>query len=248
LGEIVTEAVPLDVVYRVRPGDHASTLRYSLRSLSNVPHGRVWIVGYKPTWVCNVGYLPTIQRESKWVNSTNNIRVACEDDRITEDFLYFDDDFFVMRRMESIPTMHRGPIDDVIDYYRDAEYGGSSRYAFGMLETKEIMLALGLAQPLYSYELHMPMTVNRVAMLECLRLAKRIARPDIQCLHKRTLYGNLNSLGGIQVEDCKIKDRFQRWDRGSDFLSTSPKSWMRSSEIRRFIRERFPIRSPYESR
>lgn len=43
----------MDILYLCRPGENLE-LRYSLRSLRNVPHGRVWIFGDCPDWVTNV--------------------------------------------------------------------------------------------------------------------------------------------------------------------------------------------------
>ena len=44
----------MDAVYYVRPGDRNDELRYSLRSLANLPHDRVWIVGHTPPWVTGI--------------------------------------------------------------------------------------------------------------------------------------------------------------------------------------------------
>ncbi len=48
-----------DVVYVVRPGDKNEELRYSIRSvIANLPHRKVWIAGYKPTWLSDdLGYI-----------------------------------------------------------------------------------------------------------------------------------------------------------------------------------------------
>ncbi|MFF3129757.1 hypothetical protein ACFVRD_48125 [Streptomyces sp. NPDC057908] len=51
-----------DIVYVVRPWNQNEQLRYSLRTLANLPHRRVWIAGYCPTWVGpDVGRIPVAQ-------------------------------------------------------------------------------------------------------------------------------------------------------------------------------------------
>ena len=60
----------MDLVYIVKNSEVNEDLRYSLRSVAKfVPHDKIWIVGYKPSWVQNVEYLPVPQNlGSKWKN------------------------------------------------------------------------------------------------------------------------------------------------------------------------------------
>ena len=48
-----------DIYYPViKSVNDNAELRFSLRSLKNIEHGNVYIVGYKPLWVKNVIHLP----------------------------------------------------------------------------------------------------------------------------------------------------------------------------------------------
>ena len=40
-----------DIVYFVKPSEDNDELKYSLRSLKNLNHGQVYLVGYRPSWV-----------------------------------------------------------------------------------------------------------------------------------------------------------------------------------------------------
>jgi hypothetical protein len=66
----------MDYVYVVKETPTSGTatleLRYSLRSLRNFPRGRVFIAGFKPSWVKNVTHIPTVQRGSKLINAYSN--------------------------------------------------------------------------------------------------------------------------------------------------------------------------------
>src|SRR5690606_29628433 len=70
-------AAPPDVVYIVGPG-RREWLRWSLRSLRNLRHRHVWVVGMRPSWVRNVGYIAVDQAGTKYHNSTANVLAACD--------------------------------------------------------------------------------------------------------------------------------------------------------------------------
>jgi hypothetical protein len=231
----------LDLVYVVRPGETNEPLLYSLRSAAqNLPHGRVWIAGYKPTWVENVGHLPTIQAKSKYENSTANILTAATHPEVSDQFILMNDDFFVLRPVESVPTLHRGPLDEVLGYY-SAKYG-VNEYIEGARQTEKLLNSWGIDDVL-SYELHVPMVFGKASLVEVLRRAA-IDGAHITCLHKRTLYGNVMQLGGTQVADCKLTSGYYDWTRDDAFLSSAQWTWHR---LRRDVKRRFAKRSPYET-
>lgn len=226
-----------DIVYVVRRGHSNEELRYSLRSLVNLPHGRVWIAGFVPQWTRRIGRIDVIQKRTKYLNSTGNLRAACEHPRVAEEFLLFNDDFFVMHPFDRMPVLHRGPIQPVIDHYRRLDAGP---YVEGMEQTRQLLARLGHPDPL-SYELHVPLPIRRQQMLEALDVGH-----SIPVLHKRTLYGNLAGLGGSQSTDFKVTavddSEYREWP----FVSTL--DWMFEREaVGRFIRGRFPHPSPYEA-
>ncbi|WP_432111370.1 hypothetical protein [Streptomyces sp. YPW6] len=227
-----------DVVYVVGPGDANEELRYSLRSLAaHFPHEKVWIAGHRPSWVSDtVGHIPASQARSRFLNSTGNMRAACEHPEVAEEFVYFNDDFFVMEPVDEVPVVHRGTIDEVAAVTR------SSLYRRGGQATQLLMKRLGLADdgPLLSYEVHAPMTVGKARMLEV--LAKGAGLP---VLHKRSLYGNYWRLGGEQITDVKVHNRDDGLPPGP-FASTSDDAFAhgRAGEL---IRAAFPDPCRYEA-
>lgn len=102
----------MDVVYYVRPGERNEELRYSLRSLQNMPHERVWLVGHKPAWVTGVEHIPNRSNgSSPQHNATSHLLAAC-DAVPAERFVVFNDDFYVMEPIEHIPALHAGPLSE----------------------------------------------------------------------------------------------------------------------------------------
>jgi len=220
-----------DVVYVVRANDRNEELRYSLRSLRNLPHGKVWIAGYCPTWVKDVGVIP-VKGGHGHRSAKANLKAACQHPDVSESFMYFNDDFFVMQPHDSLPVMHRGPLADVIKAKTMV-----NAYVRASRTTMEILQAKGIDTPLM-YDLHAPMTVTKSGMLEALSLSHD---PMIQ---ERSLYGNLNAVGGERRRNYK----HGRTDKGLGkwpFLSSNDNTF-RSTPLGEYIRRQFPEPSPYE--
>jgi hypothetical protein len=232
-----------DVVYVVRPGDVNEELRYSLRSLRNVPHGRVFMVGHTPPWVRNVESVDVKQIGSKWKNSTKNMYTACVHPEISDDFIYMNDDMFVLQPISRVGPMNRGPIDEVIAEYRSRLSGLTSRrrYLMGMQDTALLLQREGFKRSeILSYELHVPMMVNKQIMTDAIKLGW-----SLPVLHKRTVYGNLAKLGGIRVLDVKVCEERPSWSPQWPFISTDDKSF-RSHPAGEHVRSRLQGPSEYE--
>jgi len=237
----LTEAPPaLDVVVPVREEAANESLRYALRSwAAHLPHRRVWTVGHRHPWLtAEAGHIPTVQDGGKFQNTDTAMRAACEHPDVSDPFLWADDDMFTMHPLPGgMPVLHRGLVADVERYY---ETRGPAVYLKGMRETRQLLTGLGHTEPL-SYELHVPLPVDKGLMLNALWRGRHL---DV--LHKRTAYGNLARLGGEQVADVKIRHRAPRGYGPKDrFLSTMPDAFANGA-VGEFIRARFPVPSPYE--
>lgn len=229
-----------DIVYMVKPTEDNEELRYSLRSLANIPHGKVFLAGYTPSWVQGVDSISRDQFQlSKYRNTTENLLAACHDERVSDDFILFNDDFFIVQPIPELPTLHRGFVYDVLEQY---EAKTRSDYAQGMRETFELLRELGYRNPL-SYELHIPMLINKQKFIEVIAKQREL-RPDMKVVHKRTLYGNLTNMGGVKTKDVKVYDSHQQIPAGP-FVSSSDASFKRFQAGLR-IRHKFPAPSEYE--
>jgi hypothetical protein len=223
-----------DVVYVVRPGDDNEELRHSLRSLRNLPHGKVWIAGYCPTWVSeDVGRIPVARQRDRNVSAKANLRAACEHPEVSDEFVYFNDDFFVMQRHDELPVMHRGPLAALVTSGIMA-----SAYTRAMKNTLAVLQERGIAEPLM-YDLHAPMLVDKAGMLTALDLC------HIPAMQERTLYGNLKGLGGELRHNHKVRRTQRGWEDWA-FLSTAEATF-RTLPVGRHIQAAFGDPSPYET-
>lgn len=224
----------------VKPSDSNEELRYSLRSLANLHHNKVYFVGHQPNWTQNVIHIPRVQGpHSKYVNTVRNMRLACTNTDISDNFILMNDDFFIMHRIEEIPTLHRGKIPEVVRYYENL---GGLPYAKSMRETENVLKSLGISDPL-SYELHTPMVINRERYQEIMDSIPQIGA-NFYRLNKRTLYGNLAKVGGKKTYDVKITTDSAP-NRDQIFISTVERSFD-NYKVGEYLREVFNQPSCYE--
>ena len=228
----------MDIVYVLRTGDRNEELRYSLRSLAaNLPHHQVWAAGYRPAWA-TMNEIPVAQRRTTFENSVANMRAACEHPGVSDRFVYMNDDIFVLKAMRRIPTLHRGTVAEFTAECRRI-YGRPGRYMMGLAATAELLVRRGIRDPI-CYEGHVPLVVDKAAMLEALDLGAHLP-----ILHYRTLYGNLAQLAGRPIGDWKIRDGSSVPDPSWLFTSTVD-SIFAGGAVGRWLRDRFAEPGPYE--
>ena len=232
----------MDIVYVVKPCTHNDELTLSLRTLQNIPHDKVFIVGGCPRNINKdkVVFIETKQNLSKWQNSTNNLISACQDNRLSEDFILMNDDFFILSPVtEKDLLLDRGPFEDVFSYYAE-KYGEDNAYCAGMRQTADLLKKWGF-KDIKSFELHIPFLLNKKKFLALM------AQPgvrDIKVLHKRTLYGNLYHKNTCTVPDVKILNYFKpNVGKYHNFLSTIDQCFAPAKE---WLTARFPKKSKYE--
>jgi hypothetical protein len=213
----------VNVVYYVRPGRHNEPLRYSLRSLVNLPHDAVWVVGHRPEWVTGVEHIDMRPVGNAQSNAIALLRAACE--ALPGRFVVMNDDFYVMAPT-TIPSWHDGPLVQRVANARGA-YGNHLRAALGRL-----------APGALAWTLHIPLIVESERLADILATLDGKVPPEW-----RTMYGNLTGATGEEHADVKVRRRSDPVPAGP-FLSSSPSSF---GALLPLLRERFPGPSEYES-
>jgi hypothetical protein len=218
-----------DIVYLCGPrvGDE---LRYSMRTLVNLPHRRVWLAGHIPRWAANVGTIPVKQNpNAKWRNQNTNLLTAVNHPDVAERFLLFNDDFFVMQPVDEVPVWHRGPFTDALLNRFASKASGN--YGRRMRETADL-----IGRDQFSYELHVPLPMEKAKT----RITVESMPEDLLF---RSIYGADWRIGGIEHDDVKVKAADRQPD--GPFVSTSDTSF-RSRPIGRRIRAAFREPGRYE--
>lgn len=237
-------------VVLVRRGDNPE-LRYAMRSWSrNVAQiSDVIAVGMPPRWV-NTRQVLTPQSSTKYANTTYALRYVCAEKLLPERFVLLNDDFYALRPTR-VPTWHRGPMLDVVADYR--QRGIDSAYVRGMEATAHALIRAGIETPL-CYEVHAPMVIERDLMVEI--LDRYMADESVRVLHKRSAYGNHAGIGGVEVEDVKLRLPSEAQDSAGDgpvwdgnlphmdWISTSDAVWADGAGL--LIQDRFPAMCRWE--
>jgi len=231
-----------DIVIPLKATSKNEELRYSLRSIAkNFPHRNVWVSGYHPRWTRGLNYInSTTVKESKYDKAAKNIRMACLSPKVSDKFFLFNDDFFIMSNVKDFSNMHRGYLDEVIEYYMDNH--PVSTYTNAMLRTRDVLDKLGVRDPL-SYALHIPMLVDKKLWMKAHAMQLEF-NPDNLPIQMRTIYGNLFIDDATYREDVKAFE-LDTIPEYREYLSTSDKSF-RDGLIGKRIRNTFPQKSKYE--
>lgn len=228
-------------------------LRWVLRTWAHhYPPDRVFIVGQWPHYLdpAQVTYIPTIQNEGKWANTETNLRAVMESD-ISEDFIWTNDDIFLLRDLDSLPLYASGTIADRISPMADK----SGSVPKPTQEFYNGMFRQAHAASIWGYDpttalccdLHVPIPVTKSRLKETLDrrddLGSNIAlEPVVPRGHWRMLYGL--GLEAEVIEDRKFYGS-ELPEVSDTFASIAPSAWRRN--FGHYIRNRYWRASPWEA-
>ena len=211
-------------------------LRYSIRSaVKNAPVRNVWVIGGKPEWYAG-NFIPTKPVGNAFSNVRNNLKHAIARPEISDDFVLMNDDFFIMRNVNSVYPYYGGLLNK--RYTEHQEIAGFNFYANLLRRTDLALKQMGIKEPL-NYELHVPMPMNKAKLSETIDVPLSI----------RSYYGNVHGVGGEDMKDVKVYSHvlFQNAsstiDNGTPYLSTEDGAFL---QVKDYLANLFPEPSPYE--
>ena len=224
-----------DIVYILKDNPPTEELRYSLRSLVNFPHRDVWFVCGIPDGITPDHQIRHEQRgASNWQKSTSSLYRICHEGAVTEDFWLFNDDFFIMKPVESLKPIYNGTIYRRIQELEQKNMG-KTLYSRELEKVYNILMDDGYKTR--NYAVHMPMLINKNKALEVIN-----EYPNASSF--RCLYGNRFDIGGVNRKDCKVLSHTEV-PKNKPFLSTTDTSF-RDGKVGEYIRECFPEPSRFE--
>lgn len=224
-----------DIVYVLKNDYEGEELKYSLRSVvMNFPYRKIVFVGGCPSDIEPDIYISHEQIGStKWDRSMASLKVALNDNRLTDDIWLFNDDFFVMDRMTDPVNYFGGSLEKKIIDAR-AKVGNSS-YVQRLDICRGKLLKMN--KDTLSFALHVPMLVNRAQALSIFDIF-----PNQKMF--RSLYGNYYKIDCQRMDDVKVTDLKTVPD--TRYISTSDEAFS-EGRVGEFLRRYFIEPSKYES-
>lgn len=236
----------MDIVYTVKYTDKNEELIYSLRSLCNLPHDRVYFVGGCPEGINKkaIRHIPVPALEHKYDTTTNNLCEVCKLEELSDNFIWMNDDFFILQKIENPIKelyLNKGNMELSISSFLKRN-GKLTSYMCGTEHTFKYLKSIGVKDPL-NYELHTPYVYNKYNVRSMFNISGMISVPRIQ---PRSVYGNLYIKHSTTVSDCKIfRKTVVDYNELSTrkFLSSSDVTW---PKVREFLDSRFKEKCKYE--
>jgi hypothetical protein len=148
------------------------------------------------------------------------------------------DDFYIINKLDRVETMHGGLLSEKIKRYSDQH--GSNKYSQLLSRANQYLVHKGINEPL-DYDIHVPMPINK----------NNITDKVLSGLAPRSLYGNLNNVGGILIDDVKVYSNldninysFEYQQKDTNFISSVDGSFREVYE--NILKNMFISKTQYE--
>jgi hypothetical protein len=213
-------------------------LKYCLRSIEKYLKGvgKVFIIGECPDWLQRVIHIPkddTPGIRFKERNIAEKISLACNDKRVSNDFLMVHDDHFLLQPFtaKSFPYVHHGMITVGEGFYR---------------KTKENTMRL-FGQQIRDYDSHCPILFNKEKFLRAYNATDWTKWYGYLL---KTVYCIYNEIQAEYYPDLKIrwmetKEEMLDAIDGRRWFSIGDRCWG-NGYMKQVLEELYPNKSKYE--
>lgn len=227
-----------DVVYPVKLTRNGNReLRLSLRSLSNIPHRNVYVVApERIEWLSdNVRFIECPDDHVSYENVNRKLLAACSVADLSENFVYMNDDIFIMQKMTEIPYWAlSSTLQTRLDEYKVA---GMGIYEQDLMKTKRFLEEY--RQSTIDFETHSPIVFHK-------GILEQILTQNIRLGHRHTLYGNLTHQEPTYTKDFKLYFTDGKIDENQPIISTIEEAFTRNCAVSRYLENKFANKSIYE--
>lgn len=232
----------MDVVYILGDGStwDDNELRFSLRSIAaRLQNFRnVYVIGSRPKWLTNVVHV----RESdpytcKEANIARKVLRACQLQDLSENFLFMNDDHFLLRDCDVNVPFWRGA--DLKDF--DAP---KNNYQRAIKNTFHELTRRGLNR--YNFDVHVPCVLNKKLFPNIVNSFDWSTKNGFVL---KSIYCNTMRVEGVKLQDIKLNDRMTLTDivqaiKTRQWFSIGPGLLNRA--VKQFFAEFYSEKSPYE--
>jgi hypothetical protein len=235
----------IDVVIPLGKGSRNGDLelRYCLRAIQKYlkNYRYVVIVGELPSFLTGVLHIPFVDSDQKETNIMRKVLAACNTPEITDDFIFFNDDHFLLRRIDaqSYPYFHRGNLSNAVH-----KYPVSNIYRQSIQNTANALRFKGFND--LHFDIHTPIIYNKAKFRDVVPMYNW---DTYGSLVVKSTYCNTLRIAGELMKDCKIDQPLthhqitERID-GRHVFSIGDNGL--NNEMRAFLHNLYPKKSKYE--
>lgn len=235
----------IDVVYLYSAGSDTIELKYSLRSLEKHLTGfrNLYIVGDDPGFLKDVTIIshPNPHKGNRARNIYERILRACQEEAISDYFIYNSDDIFLLRNYKAInfPYYYCNTLEETY-----AKAGKDNSYKKYVEATLKALQEKGL--PTINFNGHSPIVYHKALFIDIMsQFNWEVPKGYIS----KSIYCNTLKLPGEFLKDCKIftpktKTAIQRKIEKSPLLSTD--DFGVNERMKEVLQELFPMPSRWE--
>jgi hypothetical protein len=218
-------------------------LRYCLRSIERhlTGYGDIFLIGHLPKWVRGCIHIPATDEDRTWWKERNiyrKILLACEDPRVSDDFLFMNDDHFLLSGFVAgeFPYYFEGRIREQTE--RDDQYGATAR------NTSEWLL--NIDHPYF--DIHAPIRYNKAKFNWCVPLADWDKKHGY-CI--KSIYSIINGVDFEYYPDLKINQplppaKIKELISGRPWFSVGNKAFDIGGGMGQVLQELYPNKSKFE--
>ena len=181
----------MDLVYVLGTGSswRNNEIRFSLRSIEkNMKNiGKVFVVGECPDFLQNVIHIPAKDIFDPALNADGNIitkvLAACSDERLSDEFLFINDDHLVLREMniENVPPLQKGDMTTFApNYFKNNFWRGRLKRTMQVLQVNNLSTL--------HFDCHTPILFNKHRFPE---IMEQFNYKDDIGYTMKSLYGNV---------------------------------------------------------
>ena len=184
----------MDIVYLLKRQSDYTELYYSLRSIKNIPHNQVFIVWpLVPRLTRNIIHIQCFDNHVyRTQNTYHKVLTACNDDRVSDDFILMNDDFYITRPVKNIPYLYKGTIQQHLE----------ARYRSKLASQPLTSIIEDTFDPEdKDFEMHAPFIINK-KKFKCMTVENWM-------MIYRSLYCKMYWIEWQYARDRKVKNRQQ---------------------------------------
>jgi hypothetical protein len=215
-------------------------LRYALRAIQKhlTDFRRVYIVGECPMFIHNVVHIPYPDKSKyKQKNIVNKILRACEEESLSDDFIFFNDDHYLLENVSAMlfPYYACGTIESEIKRCK-------GEYRTALINTLSALKDVST----WNFDAHFPIRYNKEQFKNLMSFVDWNVPYGYVI---KSLYCNLLNIQPVNVKDGKVHDAISQHDL-DEIVSTrsvwSTSNYALTNIVKRKMQELYPEKSVYE--